>query len=319
MSSTPTVVQRDAKLRILLTGAAGQVGAEFLRAGARLGEISALTRAECDLGDPEAIRRVVRRANPEVIVNAGAYTAVDKAESEPDAAFAANATAPAVLAEEAAKLGALLIHYSTDYVFDGSKESPYVEDDLRCPISEYGRSKLEGERLILASKARAFILRTSWVYGSHGKNFLLTILRLAQQRPELRIVADQYGSPTSAREIAAATVRIIDQQRNSAAGSPPGGVYHMTAQGVTSWFGFAQAIVDQASSGIAPTIIPIPTSEYPTPARRPANSALSNDKFAAAFGFRLPPWQATLTDVMREVKEAQPILQPSPLAGKKAV
>jgi dTDP-4-dehydrorhamnose reductase len=296
-------------LRVLLTGAAGQVGVEFLKAGTHVGEVTALTRADCDLADTAAIRRAVRAIKPEVIVNAGAYTAVDKAESEPDAAFAANATAPGVLAEEARTLGALLIHYSTDYVFDGSKTSPYVEDDLTCPISEYGRSKLEGERLILASNARAFILRTSWVYGSHGKNFLLTILRLAQQRPELRIVADQFGSPTSAREIAEATVRIIERHWKSPAGSLPGSVYHMTAQGVTSWFGFAQAIVDRAELANPPKVAPIPGAEYPTPARRPANSALSNDKFAAAFGFRLPPWQYALTDIMLEVKEAQAKLQ----------
>ncbi|HEY0796062.1 MAG TPA: dTDP-4-dehydrorhamnose reductase [Acidisarcina sp.] len=292
-------------LRILLTGSTGQVGVEFIKAGAHLGELIALTRADCDLADPDAIRCAVREIKPDVIVNAAAYTAVDKAESEPQLAFAANATAPGVLAEEARVLGAQLIHYSTDYVFDGSKNSSYVEEDPPCPVSQYGRSKLEGERLILASKARAIILRTSWVYGSHGKNFLLTMLRLAQQRPELRVVADQFGSPTSAGEIARATVRIIGAHNGAQVESAHGAVYHMTAQGVTSWCGFAQAIIDQAELPTPPRVTPIASSEYPTPARRPFNSALANDKFAVRFGFRLRPWQDALKDVMVEIRKAQ--------------
>jgi dTDP-4-dehydrorhamnose reductase len=293
----------EGHMRILLTGAAGQVGVEFRRAASHLGEITATTRADCDLGDPYAVRGLVRSLRPDVIVNTAAYTAVDRAESEPDASFAANAIAPGILAEEAKTLGALLIHYSTDYVFDGSKPTPYSEEDQPCPVSEYGRSKLEGEERILASGARALILRTSWVYGSHGKNFLLTILRLALQRPELRIVADQIGSPTAAREIAAATVRILEHA-SSRQDDFPSGVYHMTAEGVTSWFGFAGAIVKQAGLIAPPKLVPITTAEYPTPARRPANSALSNHKFLSTFGFRLRPWEDALRDVMLEVTQA---------------
>ena len=311
-------------MRILLTGAGGQVGAEFLRAAAGLGEITATTRAECDLSDPAAIRRAVRSVRPDIIVNAAAYTAVDKAESEPEACFSVNAIAPGLLAEEAQTLGALLVHYSTDYVFDGSKPSPYTEDDLPCPLGEYGRSKLEGERRILRSGARALILRTSWVYGARGKNFLLTILRLARQRPELRIVADQVGSPTSAREIATATVRILESRlggpKDALSGAVSGdffsGIYHMTAGGVTSWFGFARAIVDQAGLASAPEVVAITTAEYPTPARRPANSALSNHKFASAFGFRLRPWEEALADVMREVRQSAPDRQASAAGAK---
>ena len=294
-------------MRILLTGAAGQVGTEFQRASAHLGEIIALDRSQCDLSNPESIRNAVRSIKPHVIVNAAAYTAVDKAESERDKAFAVNAVAPGVLAEEARSLNALLIHYSTDYVFDGSKTSPYEEDDATNPLGEYGRSKLMGEKRISASGARAVTLRTSWVYGSHGKNFLLTILRLARQRPELKIVADQFGSPTAARDIARATVRIIEQQSSpvhpNGRETPPNGIYHMTAQGVTSWFGFAQAIVDRAELPNSPQIVPIPSSDYPTPAQRPANSAMSNKKFESDFGFRLPAWQDTLSEVMLELTE----------------
>lgn len=288
-------------MRILLTGSHGQVGYEFHNAGTHLGEITAVGRAECDLSDPEAIRRLVRVSAPDVIVNAAAYTAVDRAESEPEVCFAANAVAPGVFAEEARACGALLIHYSTDYVFDGGKSGAYTEEDRTNPVSEYGRSKLEGERRIAAAGAQAIILRTSWVYGGRGKNFLLTVLRLARERPELRIVADQYGSPTSAQEIAAATVRIIEQVTGTRAGELHLGVYHMTSGGVTTWFEFAQAIVDAAGISSPPRVVPITTAEYPTPARRPANSALANDKFAGVFGFRLRAWRDALQDVMQDV------------------
>jgi dTDP-4-dehydrorhamnose reductase len=285
-------------MRILLTGASGQVGTEFRRTSRGDGEVLSPRRDELDLSDESSVRRYLRTLRPDVVVNAGAYTAVDRAEKERDLCFAVNGAAPTALAEEAAKIGALVFHLSTDYVFDGEKAGPYCEDDSTNPLGVYGASKVAGERGVVASGGRAVILRTSWVYSLHGKNFLLTMLRLAKERPELRVVEDQIGSPTSAGQIAAAIHRLIGQLARTAEVDFPGGIYHMTAQGVTSWHGFAEAIVKGAGLPVLPRVTPISTAEYPTPALRPKNSVLSNEKFAATFGFRLRPWQAELDEVL---------------------
>jgi len=288
-------------MRVLLTGARGQVGAELARALEGRAEVIAHDRASLDLSDPDAIRARVREARPAVIANAAAYTAVDRAESEPDAARAANALAPGILAEEARRAGALLVHYSTDYVFDGTKIEPYVETDPTGPVSVYGRTKLEGERAIAASGCAHAILRTSWVYAPRGKNFLLTMLALAAKQREIRVVDDQRGAPTSAAQIARATVELLDGGVERIAAAP--GIYHATARGETTWFGFAQAIFDAWSrragaSFMPPKVVPIPTSEYPTPARRPAYSVLSNAKLERTFGVRLPDWRQGLDEVL---------------------
>jgi dTDP-4-dehydrorhamnose reductase len=283
-------------LRILLTGANGQVGTEFQQLST--GIVTPTDIAELDLTSESTVRAFVRDLKPHVIVNAAAYTAVDLAETNRDVCFAINVTAPAILAEEAARLDSMLIHYSTDYVFDGTSLTPYVEYDPTNPLSVYGESKAAGEQAILAAHARALILRTSWVYSVHGKNFLLTMLRLAAERSELRIVDDQIGAPTSAKAIAAATARLIELHADTPVALFPAGIFHMTAAGATSWAGFARAIFAAANLPKQPTVIPIQTVEYPTPASRPLNSRLDNTKFAATFAFRLPPWQHQLTEVL---------------------
>jgi dTDP-4-dehydrorhamnose reductase len=295
-------------MRILVTGKDGQVGGELARLFPHDFEVVSAGRATCDLSSHQAIRDLVRHVKPEVIVNAAAYTAVDKAESEPDLCFAVNAAAPRVLGEEAAGLDALLVHYSTDYVFDGQKTEPYTESDPICPLGVYGASKAEGETAIAASAGRWLVLRTSWVYAPQGKNFLRTILRLAAERRELRVVDDQTGSPTSAESIAAATVRLVEKYASRQA-AVPSGVYHMTASGSTSWCGFARAILATANLATAvpnPQVVAISTAEYPTPARRPKNSVLSNEKFAQAFDFRLTPWQEQLEGVIERVRATVP-------------
>ena len=281
-------------MRLLLFGGNGQVGRALQGCGTLGNELTVATRQDCDLTDAESVRSLVRRVRPEAIVNAAAYTAVDKAESDRESCFAVNAVAPRAMAEEAATLGAKLVHYSTDYVFDGTKATPYVEEDATGPRNVYGASKLAGEEGIAQAGGAFIILRTSWVYSNDGANFLKTMLRLRTERPELRIVADQHGAPTSADAIATATVRILT---DVGAGKWTSGVYHMTAGGATSWYGFAKAIFARAG---APTrsLVPIKTAEYPTPAARPANSVLSNEKFAAHFGFRLPEWEQQLDAVM---------------------
>lgn len=289
-------------MRILLTGAAGQVGTEFRMLAGALGEVIAADRAEFDMSEEGLIRSYLRDRKPDVIVNAGAYTAVDRAEEQRDICFAINATAPRVLAEEAARSGAMLVHYSTDYVFDGGKPGAYVEDDPVAPLGIYGESKAAGERGIAASGARALVLRTSWVYSIHGKNFLLTMLRLAKEKPELRIVDDQIGAPTSAKAIAEATAKLICEQSGKTGSEFPSGVYHMTAAGSTSWAGFATAILKRAALETEPKVLPIATSEYPIPARRPKNSVLSNDKFESTFGFRLRSWEEQLDEVIAELQ-----------------
>jgi dTDP-4-dehydrorhamnose reductase len=281
---------------ILVTGVNGQVGYELLRSLQGLGRVVGLDRAALDLDSPDAIRRVVREVKPTIIVNPAAYTAVDKAESDVDAAMRANGEAPGVLAEEAKRLGAALVHYSTDYVFDGTKEGAYVEDDAVNPQNVYGKGKLAGEQAIAASGCDHLIFRTSWVYGTRGKNFLLTMLRLGAERDELSVVADQIGAPTWSVTIAALTANVLAQSISADKDwwAQNSGVYHLTAGGSTSWHGFAQAIFEHASLEKKPTVKPIPAASYPTPAARPANSRMSNDKLAAAFGIRAPDWQDAL-------------------------
>jgi dTDP-4-dehydrorhamnose reductase len=281
---------------ILLTGVNGQVGFELARSLQGLGRVVAVDRSRLDLGDLDQVRRVVREVKPSLIVNPAAYTAVDKAETDVDAAMRANGEAPGVLAEEAKRLGAALVHYSTDYVFDGTKEGAYVEDDAVNPQNVYGRSKLAGEQAIAASGCDHLIFRTSWVYGTRGKNFLLTMLRLGAERDELSVVADQIGAPTWSVTIAALTANVLAQSVVAGDGwwAEKSGVYHLTAGGATSWHGFAQAIFDQASLDRKPVVKPILASAYPTPAARPANSGVSNDKLASAFGVRAPDWRDAL-------------------------
>jgi dTDP-4-dehydrorhamnose reductase len=275
-------------LRILLTGATGQVGWELRKTLAPLGEVRPLDRFGLNLADVPTLVASVRALQPGIIVNAAAYTAVDKAESERDEAFAVNATGPRVLAEEAHRIGALLVHYSTDYVFDGEKASPYVEDDPTHPLGVYGESKLAGEEAIRKSGCRHLVLRTSWVYGPRGRNFYLTMLRLAKERPELRVVDDQAGAPTSSIEIARATAVLI--------GKGAQGLYHMTAGGETSWCGFARAILERA--GLKTPVVAIRTEDYPTPARRPRNSRLDCSKLRREHGVSLAPWDQAVAEVM---------------------
>jgi dTDP-4-dehydrorhamnose reductase len=283
-----------ARPRILLIGSNGQVGHELLQTLAPLGEVIATDRQALDLRDEGAIRAAVRRARPELIVNAAAYTAVDKAESEFELALAINGRAPGVLAEEAAVLGAWLIHYSTDYVFAGDKpQGAYLETDPTAPVNAYGRSKLAGEQAIAAAGARHLILRTSWVYGAHGANFVKTILRLARERERLTIIADQHGAPTSSRLIAEVTAQLLRQLPQQ---PDAGGIYHLQGGGEATWHEFAVAIVEalrrhDPAAVRCTEIAPIPTSAYPTPARRPANSRLDCGKLLRSFGLALPHWR----------------------------
>lgn len=289
-------------MKILLTGNTGQLGYELERTLQGLGEVVALGRTELDLSNLDQVRDVIRTVKPGLIVNPAAYTAVDKAETEVELAMRINAEAPAVMAQEAKKLGAAMIHYSTDYVFDGSKGSPYVEDDPTCPINVYGRSKLAGEHAIQAAGISHLIFRTSWVYGMRGKNFLLTVLRLAREREELRIVGDQHGSPTWCRTIADTTAHILAQAQASddlqSWWQQNTGIYHLTAQGQTTWAGFTQAILDNADLPKSPVVTAIPTDAYPLPAPRPAYSVLSCERLKQAF-CDLPAWDDALRLCMK--------------------
>ena len=280
-------------MKILLTGKGGQVGWELAHALAPLGEVIAIDREDLDLAVPDRIASVVRSVRPEVLINAAAYTAVDRAESEPEAAHALNAAAVAVLAEEAKRARALFVHYSTDYVFDGTKEAPYIEEDLPNPLNAYGRSKLAGERAIHDIGGAHLILRTSWVYSARGTNFLLTIRRLLREKKELRIVSDQVGAPTCARALADATAELL-RRHGAAALGDASGIYHATTSGSISWHGFATEIARLERPESPARIVPIASSEYPTPARRPGNSRLSNKKLLRRFGIALPPWKACL-------------------------
>lgn len=288
-------------MKILLLGRSGQLGGVLAGALRRYGPVFAPVHAEVDLAQPDSIRAAIRACSPSLIVNAAAYTAVDRAESEPALARAVNAEAVAVLAREASRYDALLVHYSTDYVFDGSKSGAYLEDDPAGPLGVYGQTKLEGERAIVAEDCRHLILRTSWVYAASGANFLHTMLRLARQLPRLRVVGDQHGAPTSARAIARATVEALDYALGDARLD---GIYHMSCAGQTSWHGFACAILAQA--GLQVPVDAIASAEYPTAARRPANSVLDNGKLLASFGIRLPAWEDALEETMREIAQAAP-------------
>ena len=299
---------------ILLTGKTGQLGSELNRFLPKLGEVIAPERNELDLREPDKIREIIQNAKPQLIINAAAYTAVDAAETDEATASAVNAEAPRLLALEAKKLGALLVHFSTDYVFDGSKRSPYLETDPPNPINSYGRTKLVGEEAIRNSGAAHLIFRTSWVYAAHGKNFLVTILRLATEREELKIVADQVGAPTCAFDLAEATTRIvagiIADPKSDLACQQVAGTYHMTAAGQTTWYEFAKAILEEAGHApqslswltsatdgcplVARRVLPISTEEFRSPTRRPAFSVLSNGRLKQAFGVTLTDWRSQL-------------------------
>jgi dTDP-4-dehydrorhamnose reductase len=297
-------------LRLLITGATGQVGWQLQRTLAPLGDVIACTRAQLDLADPEAAAKTVRELTPDIVVNAAAYTAVDKAESEPDLAHTVNAVAPGLIADELSRTGGLLLHYSTDYVFDGAKPGPYEEDDSTGPLNVYGRTKLAGEQAIAASGCSHIILRTTWVYDIRGKNFLRTVLRLAREREELRMVGDQHGTPTWARTIAESTSQIVARcaQHRDSPGWGYAGVFHLTAAGQTTWAGFAEQILEDyeslaswpADTGefgsplMAKRVVPITSEQYKVPARRPLNSLLSNARLFSTFGLRLPDWRAQL-------------------------
>ena len=285
-------------MKILLLGSRGQLGTTLLPQLGRFGDVEAYDHDGIDLADASVTRRRILEIAPDLIINAAAYTAVDKAESEPQAAARVNADAPGVVAECASELGAGLIHYSTDYVFDGNASSPYKEDDPTNPQSVYGRTKLDGENAVLNSGASALILRTAWVYSLHGHNFLKTMLRLAAVRDELTIVADQVGSPTSTLALTDATIRLIEYFVEHD-GFPPEvrGVYHMTCEGETSWAGFARAII-AASNDSDTRVTDITTADYPTPAARPAYSVLCGDKLDRVFGIRLPDWEDALDTCM---------------------
>lgn len=285
-------------MRIVVTGRNGQVGDALLRSLDGLGEVIALDRAQLDLTDADAIRTALRELQPSIVINAAAYTAVDAAESDEAMAFRINADAPRVIAEEAERLGAALIHYSTDYVFDGSKDGPWLEDDAPAPLSVYGRSKLAGEQAIAEVGGTHLILRCSWVYGLTGKNFLLTMLKLAETRDTLSIVDDQIGAPTWSRTIADATAGIIRDAGEPAQLAAHTGIYHLCAGGHTSWYGFAQAIFAHPSVTKRPALYPIPTAGYPTPATRPKNSMLNTDKFRRSFG-DLPAWDRALAECLQ--------------------
>ncbi|MGA2429907.1 MAG: dTDP-4-dehydrorhamnose reductase [Candidatus Acidiferrum sp.] len=302
------------KLAILLVGKTGQVGWELHRFLPALGEVVAPDRQQLDLLNPDSIRRVVREVRPQLIVNAAAYTAVDAAETDEAQAHAINAEAPAVLADEGSRVGAVMVHYSTDYVFDGKKGQPYDEADPKSPLNVYGKTKLAGEEAVRKSAMPHMIFRTSWVYATRGRNFLLTILRLATEREELKIVDDQTGSPTCASDIAAATSRILtsiyERDAVTTEFARVAGTYHMTAVGQTTWYDFAKAILEQASEATEQTswvtaitkgrplitrrVLPITSDEYRSAAPRPAYSVLSNSLLARTFGFELPAWRIQL-------------------------
>ena len=283
-------------MKIVLTGSGGQVGSALAPALASLGEVSAFDRRSLDLLDSQSIRSTVADIKPDVIVNAAAYTTVDRAEKEEELAFRINAQAVRELARQAKAIDALLIHFSTDYVFDGEKTTPYVETDVPNPVSAYGRSKLEGERAVAATGCRHFIFRTSWVYGPTGRNFLHAILAAAKIKPELRVVDDQRGAPTSSGAIASAVAAVLSNPRFARQAS---GVYHLSAAGETTWHKFATAILQ--AKGINIPVLAIRSDEYPVAAKRPKNSMLDNTKLGAAFGIALPDWRQGMAAVLAAV------------------
>ena len=295
--------------RILVTGKNGQVGWELQRTLMTLGEVIAVDRTQMDLADADSIRNCIREVKPNLIVNAAAYTAVDKVESEVDLAMAINGLAPGIMAEEAKRLGAAIVHYSTDYVFDGTKTGPYTEDDTPRPLSIYGKSKLAGEEAIKAVGCPHLTLRTSWVYGARGKNFLRTILKLSKERPELRVVNDQVGAPTWCRHIAEATAHVLARLYSVAIYdvvriADASGIYHLTASGETTWFAFADVILrcgSSINSESLPKLVPVPSEQYPTAARRPKNSVLSNDKIVNLLALVQPDWITCLKTCLADL------------------
>lgn len=294
-------------MKILLTGRNGQLGFELQRALSPLGEVVAVDSGECDLADTGAIRQMVRQLRPQLVVNPAAFTAVDAAEDQKDLVMAVNATAPEVLGQEAQALGIPVFHYSTDYVFDGTKASAYVETDATAPLSAYGVSKQQGELRLQAATPRHLIMRTSWVFGMQGQNFAKTMLRLAQERDELRVVNDQIGAPTPASLLADLTAHLVRQIQTSGTGDFPFGLYHVSAAGETSWCDYARHVLEQATiRGYAlkvtpDRVTPIPTDAYPTRARRPGNSRLDTSKFRRTFGLQLPPWQQGLNHTLQHI------------------
>lgn len=285
-------------MRVLLFGANGQVGREMTALAAERGiDLVARDRAGADITDPVSLARAFKDARPDIVINAAAYTAVDKAESETEAAARVNAAAPGLIAERCAREGVPLVHISTDYVFDGTKTSPYVEADPIAPLGVYGRTKAAGEAAVRAALDKHVILRTSWVYGVHGANFLKTMLRLAKERDRLTIVADQRGCPTATRDIAEALLAVAGAVE---AGTVRFGTYHFAGTGATTWHGFAREIIAEAArhTGRTPEVAAITTADYPTPARRPANSELDSSLFERTFRFRAAPWQARVREVV---------------------
>jgi len=296
-------------MKLLVIGANGQVGFELQRALAPLGSVTAVDYPELDIANEAALAAYVRAQSPDVLVNAAAYTAVDKAESDEATALAVNGTAPGVMAREMARLGGLMVHYSTDYVFDGRKSGAWTEDDVPAPISAYGRTKLEGERAVAEAGGAHFIFRTAWVYGRRGGNFMLTMIRLMRDRDELRVVADQHGTPTWCRTLADIPAQIIgrcwqDDAARERVRRDQSGVYHLTNGGATTWYEYACAIRDTApelSERRQVRVHPIASSEYPSPAARPANSVLDNGKLERVFGIRAAPWRDALGACLSEV------------------
>lgn len=284
---------------ILLTGELGQVGWELRRTLAPLGRVVPVDVDDLDLTDPDAVRAAMRDLAPDLVVNPAAYTAVDRAESEPEAAAAINAVAPGVLGEEVRRLGGVLVHYSTDYVFDGENDGPYTEDAVPAPINVYGHTKLAGENAVRESGCDHLILRTSWVYGMRGRNFLRTVLRLATERDSLQIVDDQRGAPTWCRALAEATAQVLAVALRPGASGTPWGTYHATCAGSTTWYGFARAAL-LASGGDVTKLEAVATAAYPTEARRPRNSCLDNRRLFDAFGVRLPDWENALETCLGE-------------------
>ncbi len=305
-------------MRCLLIGNKGQVGWELQRTLSTLGEVTAVDRPEIELSSADSIRGKIRNHSPQIILNAAAYTAVDKAEDEPELAMQINATAPAIMAEEAKRTGALFVSYSTDYVFDGTKPSAYTEDDHPNPLSVYGRTKLAGDNAVCDVGGAYLIFRTSWVYGARGKNFLLTMMKLAVERDELKVVDDQVGAPTWSRSLAEATAQVIAQRMTAARKGTTStaelfsefrGIYNMTSAGNASWCGFTDAIIEQLRrAGETPLarVLPITSAEYPVRATRPKNSILDNSKLQRVFGLKLPAWDTALGLVIDELRSIQP-------------
>ncbi|HET7102988.1 MAG TPA: dTDP-4-dehydrorhamnose reductase [Terracidiphilus sp.] len=297
--------------RVIILGAGGQLGRALQQSFSNTPGLIVADRTVVDLASPEQTRSAIRDLAPDVILNAAAYTAVDKAESEPELARAVNAVSPGILAREAARIGAFLVHYSTDYVFDGAQQTPWTESDTPHPLNVYGATKLAGEQAIRQAGGRFLIFRTSWVYGPEGNNFLKTMLRLGRERDHLSVVNDQIGAPTTTIELARATHTIVHGVLTGDFGLAEDwtGLYHMTCSGFTSWFGFAQQIFHRAGTLLGakvPTLTPVSTSNFPTPARRPLNSVLSNQKLADRFGVRLAPWEQALDEVLGRLAESQP-------------